>query len=215
MTRALLPPVWRSLPRRALAAAAAVGLLLAAVPRLQSGPPDPLVGLYSLRAAALVLALGLAFLLDDPARHITSAVPVRRPVRVALRVALVAPWAALTWTTALLLVPESSRPPAGALTLEAAATAVLALAAAALSIRRTRTTEPGAAISTWLLATGVTAALLLPPDWTLFVTPDDPHWHSTHDRWTLLLIVAAALAARSVTEPLRGRPFRRPSPEPL
>ncbi|GHA24163.1 hypothetical protein GCM10010372_25110 [Streptomyces tauricus] len=201
MTRALVPPVWRALPRRALAAAAAVGLLLAGIPRMQSGPPDPLVGLYALRAAALVFALGLAFLLDDPARHITAAVPARRPVRVALRVALVAPWAALCWTAALLLVPEEARPPVGALTLEAAATAVLALAAAALVVRRTQATEPGAAISTWLLATGATAFLLLPPHWTLFVTPTDPRWQSTHTHWALLLTAAATTTALATTEP--------------
>ncbi|MFJ2263902.1 ABC transporter [Streptomyces sp. NPDC087844] len=210
MTRALLPPVWRALPRRALVAAAAVGLLLAGIPRMRSGTPDPLVGLYALRAAALVFAVGLAFLLDDPARHITSAVPARRPVRVALRVALVAPWAALCWTTALLLVPEEARPPAGALTLEAAATVVLALAAAALVIRRTQVTEPGAAISTWLLATGATAFLLLPHDWALFVAPDDPRWQSSHDRWTVLLIVAALAGARACAEPLRARLRLRP-----
>ncbi|WP_247706152.1 ABC transporter [Streptomyces liliiviolaceus] len=212
MTRALLPPVWRALPRRALMAAAAVGLLLAAVPRMRQGPPDPYLGLYALRAAALVFALGLAFLLDDPARHITSTVPARRPVRVALRVALVAPGAVLCWTTALFLVPQDSRPPAGALTLEAAATAVLALAAATLAIRRTRTTEPGAAISTWLLATGTTAILLLPHDWTLFVTPQDPRWQPTHDHWALLLTVATVVGARACAEPLRAglrlRPFR-------
>ncbi|MEV7144561.1 ABC transporter [Streptomyces tauricus] len=201
MTRALVPPVWRALPRRALAAATAVGLLLAGIPRMQSGPPDPLVGLYALRAAALAFALGLAFLLDDPARHITAAVPARRPVRVALRVALVAPWAALGWTAALLLVPQEARPPVGALTLEAAATAVLALAAAALVVRRTQATEPGAAISTWLLATGATAFLLLPPHWTLFVTPTDPRWQSTHTHWALLLTAAATTTALATTEP--------------
>ncbi|MFE1801995.1 ABC transporter [Streptomyces sp. NPDC059517] len=211
MTRALLPSVWRALPRRALGAAAAVGLLLAGIPRMRQGPPDPYLGLYALRAAALVFALGLAFLLDDPARHITSAVPARRPVRVALRVALVAPGAALCWTAALLLVPEDSRPPAGALTLEAAATAVLALAAATLAIRHTRTTEPGAVISTWLLVTGVTAFLLLPDDWTLFVTPEDPHWPTSHDRWALLLTVAVLVGARATAEPLRARLRLRPS----
>ncbi|MCX4235247.1 ABC transporter [Streptomyces sp. NPDC020707] len=205
MTRALLPPVWRALPRRALAAAAALGLLLAGLPRLRSGPPDPLAGLYALRAAALVFALGLAFLLDDPARHITSAVPARRPVRVALRVALVAPGAALCWTAALLLVPEEARPPVGALTLEAAATAVLALAAAALVVRRTQATEPGAAISAWLVVTGAAAFLLLPHDWVLFVTPEDPRWADTHDRWAALLTVAAVVGARACVEPLRAR----------
>ncbi|WP_328495045.1 ABC transporter [Streptomyces sp. NBC_00414] len=204
-TRALLPPVWHALPRRAFAAAAAVGLLLAGIPRMRSGPPDPYLGLYALRTTALVLALGLAFLLDDPARHITSTVPARRPLRVALRVALVAPWAALCWTAAVLLVPEEARPPVGALTLEAAATAALALAAAALTVRRTQVTEPGTAVSAWLLATAATAFLLLPTRWTLFVTPDDPHWSASHDRWALLLAVAAAAGARACAEPLRAR----------
>ncbi|MFS8199193.1 ABC transporter [Streptomyces sp. CWNU-52B] len=206
MTRALLPPVWRALPRRALVGAAAVGLLLAGIPRMQSGPPDPLLALYSLRAAALVFALGLAFLLDDPARHITSSVPTRRPLRVALRVALVAPGAALCWTAALLLVPSSVRPPAGALTLEAATTAVLALTAAALAIRRVHVTEPGAAISTALLVTTAITFLLLPHDWDLLVTPTDPRWPATHTRWTWLLLAATPLGARACMEPPRTRP---------
>ncbi|MFE9686391.1 ABC transporter [Streptomyces sp. NPDC002701] len=205
MTRALLPPVWRTLPRRALVAGAAVGLLLAGIPRMQSSPPDARLGLFALRAAALAFALGLAFLLDDPARHITSAVPARRPLRVGLRVALVAPFAALCWTAALLLVPAGARPPVGALTLEATATAVLSLTAAALAARRAHLTEPGTAISTWLLCTAAAAYLLLPHKWTLLVTPDDPRWASTHTHWGLLLAVAAAVGARACTEPVRAR----------
>jgi len=208
MTRALLPPVWRALPRRALVTCAAAGLLLAGIPRMQSGAPDPTVGLFAPRAAALVFALGLAFLLDDPARHITSAVPARRPMRVALRVALVAPWAALCWTAALLLVPEEVRPPVGALTLEAAATAVLALTAAALTVRRSQVAEPGVAVSAWLLATAAASFLLLPAHWALLVTPEDPRWDSTHDRWAVLLTVAAAVGARACAEPLRARLLR-------
>ncbi|MEU9189609.1 ABC transporter [Streptomyces sp. NPDC048484] len=217
MTRALLPPVWRAMPRRALAAGAAAGLLLAGVPRMQPGTPDPQLGLFALRAAALAFALGLAFLLDDPARHITSAVPVRRPLRVGLRVALAAPWAALCWTAALLLVPEEIRPPVGDLTLEAAATAVLTLTAAALLARRRQTTEPGVVVATWLLTTAAAAYLLLPDNWTLLVAPGDPHWNSAHDRWAVLLVVATAIGIRACTEPLRAlRPsavtgFRTPS----
>ncbi|MDQ1037180.1 fluoroquinolone transport system permease protein [Streptomyces sp. V3I8] len=211
MTRALLPAVWRTLPRRALMAAAAAGLLLACAPRMRSGPPAPWLGLFALRAAALAFALGLAFLLDDPARHLTAAVPVRRPVRIGLRVALVAPWAVLCWTAALLLVPARARPPVGALTLEAAATAVLALTAAALATRRRLTTEPGATISTWLLCTAAAAQLLLPHDWTLLVTPDDPRWSSTHTHWALLLAAVTAVGARACTEPIRAGLKPRPS----
>ncbi|MFD3380832.1 MULTISPECIES: ABC transporter [unclassified Streptomyces] len=210
-TRALLTPVLRTLPWRALAAGGATGLLLAAVPRLLSGDPDPWTGLLALRGAALALALGLAFLLDDPARHITSAVPVRRPLRVGLRVALAAPWAALCWTAALFLVPEEARPPVGALTLEAIATAVFALTAAALVIQRSTVTEPGVAVSTWLLSTAAAAFLLLPNSWALLVTPEDPRWTDTHERWAMLLTVALAVGARACVEPLRAglrlRPF--------
>ncbi|WAU85848.1 ABC transporter [Streptomyces sp. Qhu-G9] len=204
MTRALVRPVWRTLPRRALAAAAATGLLLAGVPRMQSGAADPVLGLYALRGAALALALGLAFLLDDPARHVTSAVPARRPVRIGLRVALVAPWAALCWTAALLLVPREARPPVGAVTLEAAVTAVFALTAAALAVRRPQVTEPGVAVSAWLLSTAVAAALLPHGDWALLVVPDDPRWDSSHERWAVLLALATALGARACVEPLRA-----------
>ncbi|MEV0558545.1 MULTISPECIES: ABC transporter [unclassified Streptomyces] len=204
MTRALLTPVWRSLPWRALAAGGAAGLLLAAVPRLLSGAPDPWLGLLALRGAALALALGLAFLLDDPARHITSAVPVGRPLRVGLRVALAAPLAALCWTAAVFLVPEEARPPVGALTLEAIATAVFALAGAALIIQRSTVTEPGAAVSAWLLSTAAAAFLLLPDGWALLVTPDDPRWADTHERWAILLAVALVVGTRACVEPLRA-----------
>ncbi|MFD1273196.1 hypothetical protein ACFQ51_19900 [Streptomyces kaempferi] len=110
MIRALLRPVWRTLPRRALAACGGLGLLLAGIPRLLSGQPDPWLCLNLLRGAALVLGVGLAFLLDDPARHTTAPVPARRPLRSGLRMALVAPAAALWWTVALLLVPGQARP---------------------------------------------------------------------------------------------------------
>lgn len=210
-TRALLTPVLRTLPWRALAAGGAAGLLLAGIPRLLSGAPDPWLGLLALRGAALAFALGLAFLLDDPARHITSAVPVRRPLRVGLRVALAAPWAALCWTAALFLVPEEVRPPVGALTLEAVATAVFALSAAALVIRRSTVTEPGVAVSAWLLSTAAAAFLLLPDGWALLVTPDDPRWTDTHERWAMLLTVALVVGSRACVEPLRTglrlRPF--------
>lgn len=211
MTRALLTPVLRTLPWRALGAGGATGLLLAGIPRMLSSAPDPWLGLLALRGAALAFALGLAFLLDDPARHITSAVPVRRPLRVGMRVALAAPWAALCWTAAVFLVPEEARPPVGALTLEAIATAVFALASAALIIQRSTVTEPGAAVSTGLLSTAAAAFLVLPDGWALLVPPDDPRWTDTHERWAMLLTVATVVGTRACVEPLRAwlrlRPF--------
>ncbi|MGW0795084.1 ABC transporter [Streptomyces sp. NPDC002692] len=213
MILALLPPVWRTLPRTALAVCGGFGLLLAAIPRLQSGPPDPWLCVNLLRGAALVLGVGLAFLLDDPARHTTATVPVRRPLRSALRMALVAPGAALWWAVALLLVPEGARPPAGALTLEAAAIAVTALAVASAAVRFTERTEPGPAVAAGLLVTAMTVpTVLLPERWALLVAVHDPHWDAAHERWAVVLAAAVVLCALCCPEPVRSwrpRPLAR------
>lgn len=203
VARALLRPLWRTLPRRALVTGAVLGLLLAGTPRLFSLRLDTGAGLNLLRAAALTFALGLAFLLDDPARHITAAVPTRRPVRVGLRVALVAPSAVLWWTAALFLIPEQARPPVGAVTLEAAATALLATAAAAVMVRFTNRAEPGGAVCVGLLAMAVLAPLLVPHRWTLFPAPSDPRWDGAHQAWAVVLVTAALAGAWSSVEPLR------------
>ncbi|MHA5052318.1 ABC transporter [Streptomyces sp. SD15] len=201
--RALLHPVWRSLPRRALASGAVLGLLFAGAPWLLSVSRDSWPGLNILRAAALAFGLGLAFLLDDPARHTTAVVPTRRPVRTGLRVALAVPLAALWWTAALLLVPEEARPPVGAVTLEAAAIAVLALAGAALAVRCTDAAEPGIAVAAGLLGGGPAAALLLPDRWALVVPVGDPRWDGAHERWAGILVVAAVAGAAAWAEPVR------------
>ncbi|MFJ8542961.1 ABC transporter [Streptomyces sp. NPDC093586] len=204
-------PVWRTLPWRALGSAGALGLLIAGTPRLAGAEPASWQSLALLRGVALIGALGLVFLLDDRARHLTTPVPVRRPLRQALRVALVAPPAALWWTAVLLLVPSGTRPPAGDITLEAGAMGVLALAGAAAAVRLTDEPRPGPAVAATLLVVAVLAPLLSPEDWALFVVPDDPRWPAAHDRWAVLLAVVAVAGAMCGPEPLgrRGRRGRR------
>ncbi|WP_020122938.1 hypothetical protein [Streptomyces canus] len=201
---ALLAAVARTVPWRAVGAGAVVGLLIVGLPRLLSATPDAWLGLTLLRAAALVFALGLAFLLDDPARRLTTPVPTRRWVRSGLRVALVAPVAALWWTAAVALVPAPGRPPVGAVTLEAAATAVLAVAAAAVAVRFTDEPEPGPSVAAGFLTLGLLAPLLLPARWDLFVAVGDPNWQAAHMRWAVLLAAAALLGAACTVEPVRG-----------
>lgn len=214
MTRALAGPVWRTLPWRALGSAGALGLLLAGTPRMAGAEPSPWQALTLLRGAALVGALGLVFLLDDRARHLTAPVPTRRPFRQALRVALVAPPAALWWTAVLLLAPSGTRPPVGDITLEAAAMCVLALAGAAAAVRLTDEPRPGPAVATALLIVAVLAPLLIPDDWALFVVPGDPRWSAAHDRWAILLAAFAVAWAVCGPEPVgrRGRRRRRGRP---
>ncbi|MET8078834.1 ABC transporter [Streptomyces sp. NPDC005303] len=200
----LVVAVARTVPWRAVGAAAVVGLLVAGLPRLLSRSPDDWLGLNLLRAAALVFALGLAFLLDDPARRLTAPVPTRRWVRSGLRVALVAPVAALWWAAALALLPGRARPPLGAITLEAAATAVLALAAAALAVRFTDEPEPGPSVAAGVLTLALLAPLLLPARWELFVPVGAPDWEAAHLRWAVVLAGAVLLGAACAVEPVRG-----------
>ncbi|MFJ4204984.1 ABC transporter [Streptomyces sviceus] len=200
----LVAAVARTVPWRAVGAGAVVGLLIVGLPRLLSGSPDAGLGLNLLRAAALVFAVGLAFLLDDPARRLTTPVPTRRWVRTGLRVALVAPVAALWWTAALALVPAPARPPIGAVTLEAAATAVLAAAAAAVAVRFTDEPEPGPSVAAGFLTLALLAPLLLPTRWDLFVAVGAPNWQAAHVRWAVLLAGAVLLGAACAPEPVRG-----------
>ncbi|KUN08234.1 ABC transporter [Streptomyces yokosukanensis] len=206
---ALVVPVWRMLPWRALGAAGAVGLLPVALARVSGARPGPLETLVLVRGAVLALALGLAFLLDDPARHTTAPVPARRALRVALRAALVAPVAALWWTAVLLLAPGSGRPPVGDVTLEAATACVLAVAAATVALRHFDEPEPGRGVATTLLAGAVLAPLLLPARWALFVAPADPRWAAAHERWAWVLAGAVVVGAAQLREPLVRRPVLR------
>ncbi|MGP4046305.1 ABC transporter [Streptomyces sp. 2A115] len=207
ITRALVLPTARTLPWLPLAAGGTVGLLLVGVPRLVSGETAEGIALLLLRGAALAFGLGLAFLMDDPARHTTAGVPVRRAVRAGLRVALVAPVAVAWWTAALLLVPQEVRPPVGDMTLEAAATAVLALVTGAAAVRLWDEPEPGQGAAAALLLTGL-AAHLMPDRWTLFVQPHTDRWDEAHRSWAWLLVGAALIWAACLLEPVRRRRVR-------
>ncbi|MEU9395006.1 ABC transporter [Streptomyces sp. NPDC048324] len=215
LVRELAGPVFRTLPWRAVVAGSLLGLVAAAVPRLSDGAGGPWVALNLLRAAVLAHALALAFLLDDRARHTTAAVPTRRPLRAALRLAPVIPVTALWWTAALLLVPSSVRPPTGAVTLEAAAACALALAGAALAVRLSDEPRPGQSVAGALLVTAVLAVLLWPDRWPLFVAPGDPKWAGAHERWAWLLAGALLVLGACLPEPTHGRLRHRQPRRPL
>ncbi|MFF2368214.1 ABC transporter [Streptomyces sp. NPDC058122] len=205
VARALVRPVWRGMPRWAVMTGAVLGLMLAGSSRTVSEDPDPWLCLMLLRATALAFGLGLAFLLDDPARHTTATVPTPRPIRTGLRLVLVVPFMAVCWTAALFLIPTEGRPPMGAITLEAAAVMTLALTSALVAVRHSGATEPGIAISAGLVGAFFAASILLPARWELFVGPSDPHWDDAHRRWAAVLVVAVLVGARSLGEPLRRR----------
>ncbi|MEV0242007.1 ABC transporter [Streptomyces sp. NPDC050674] len=203
MIRQLVFPVHRTAPWAAIGAAGATGLLLAALTR--TGETAEQLSLYLLRAAILAFAVGLAFLLDDPARHTTAVVPTRRPVRIALRTALAVPATAAWWTVALLLVPPGVRPPVADITLEAGAAFVLAVAGAAAAVRFSEVTRPGPPVAGALLTTAVLTLLFWPGRLALFVPVQDERWAAAHERWAVVLGGAVLLGLVCTVEPLRRR----------
>ncbi|OQR59996.1 ABC transporter [Streptomyces maremycinicus] len=205
-----MPPVWRGLPWRALTLAGALGLLLAGTTRLPDHAPDPELGRLVLRLTALTGALGLAFLLDDPARDTTATTPVGRPRRTVLRLAVVVPLLALWWAAALLLIPAASRPALGPATLEAAGMAGIALTLATIAVRFTWAAEVGRGAAL-RLGTAAAVAVLLPNRWGLLGTPQDPYWVATQVRWAVVLGATLTLSALWTPEPLRKH-HRRPTP---
>lgn len=214
---ALLRPTARSLPWRTAAAGWALGLVIAAVPALFSLglPAEVLVDVV--RMAALCGAVGTAFVLDDPARHTTGVPPVPRPLRQALRAAVVFP-AVVVWWTAVLAVARAGADPAhraalpsGAVTVEAAALCAAALALAAAAVRFSQVCAPGPAVAGAVLALPIMAGVLVPPRFALFVSPLDPRWDDAHVRWAAVVATALTAWLLCAPEPRRrhGRPRRR------
>ncbi|WP_371573782.1 ABC transporter [Streptomyces sp. NBC_01314] len=215
---ALVRPTARSLPWTLFAAGWALGLAIAAVPVLFSTdlPAEVLVNLV--RTAALCGAVGMAFVLDDPARHTTGVPPVPRPLRQALRAAVVLPAVAAWWMAVLAVLRagadtgEWAAMPWGAVTVEAGTLWALALALAAATVRFTAMSVPGPAVAGAVLALPVTAGALLPPRFALFVPPGDPRWDDAHVLWAGALAAVLTTCLACAPEPRRrfsGTPRQR------
>ncbi|MDT0344966.1 ABC transporter [Streptomyces litchfieldiae] len=204
--RALLWPKARSLPWRLLAAAGGLGLLLAVVIRLTAPDVGPDAALTLLRMAALCGALGVAFVLDDPARETTAVLPVPRAVRQVLRLSLVLPLATVWWVTVLGVAGAAGLGlPVGTVTLETAALFAMAFALASMAVRFTGMTSPGPAVAGTLLALIVSAAELPPDELTLFVPAGGDGRERAHLAWALLLALAVTAWAACGREPRRPR----------
>ncbi len=191
----LLRPVARAVRWLPLLAGGVLGLAVVAVPvaltsRLTGTQLTDLV-----RAAATCVALGTAFLLDDPAARSTPTVPVARLTRNLVRVAVAVPAIALWWAVTLSTTPHLRR---GALTVEAAALVAAALALAATIARYTGDGTAGVYAAPAVLVLGA-VVWFLPRPVALAATPDDPHWTVAHHRWAVVLglaVVAFVWASR-------------------
>jgi hypothetical protein len=151
---------------------------------------DSLVGRISpsvgLEPAAVALALGVSFALDDPAASSLEASPVPLAVRHAVRAACVVPLPAAVW---VVLATRSDAPDARTLSLELASLVALALAIAALA---TRVGEAGGPLAAPAVL-GLVAATAGLRDAIRPVV-----------LWTIVLAVAAALAVAACRDPAKG-----------
>jgi hypothetical protein len=212
---AMVRPAARSARWQPMLAAGALGGILAFVqtrdPCARSGAPpclDPSARLTALRVAALLLAVGAAFLLDDPAEESTAHLPTPRWLVRALRVALALPAMALVWAATVRVAlpprPDPSPYPVGALTLEAGALVAAGLAIAAAAAALVPEGLGGVAAGPVVLAL-VGAALLLPERFQPFVGPAHPRWRDAHEQWALAGAAALALLAWASRDRWRRR----------
>lgn len=208
VTRALLVPLMRSLRWWPLLAGGLTGLGLVWLGTRRMDPPlDLQTAALWLRLGIVTLAVGAAFVLDDPSETSTLHVPVSLLRRRALRLMLVAPaivawWGVLAWIAGRL--PTHATVPLGPLVLEAAALLVTVAALAAAAAPHLTDRCGGIAASSTTLAL-VAAAFLLPGRLALFADPGSPHWAPAHQRWWAVAAVAALGLVLASRDPGRRR----------
>lgn len=162
-----------------------------------------------LRGVALLLSLGVLFVLDDRSAALVEAVPLRLALRLGLRLLIAAALGGIGFGAAVLVVRAASVDASpsiiGGVAVELLATMLFGLAVAAIAARYWAVDEPGILAAPTVL--GLWMALqLLPERWAVLVAPG-PQWAEAHLRWAVLLVVsAAAIAVAARDRAARGRP---------
>ncbi|MEO3972760.1 hypothetical protein [Streptomyces sp. CAU 1734] len=206
---ALLPHEWRAARVLPLFAGAGAGTAVCAVPVVLATPLELAPAVLLTHFAAVLGALGTAFVIDDPAAATTSCCPspqwLRRLLRVTGALVVLAAARALQILLVRGALPPGPGPalPYGDLAVESAALALLVIVFALLGLRSAG--GPGGGT---LAAAGPAAAvmvlLLLPPEAEFFGPPEDAvRWEAASARWLGLLLVLLPAAVLLL--------FRRPS----
>ena len=198
---------WGPLLGAGLAGGALVGLM-------SPDHPDASAGLAVLRLAAVLLAAGAAFALDDRAADTRAPSPTPLRARRALRLAVVVVagaglWAVVT-ATAAVVAPAGQEPlPVAGATLEAAAMLAFTLAAAVVAGRWAPHGLGGVAGGP-TLTFAVLALYLAQMRWPRHLTffalgPGDPAWGPAQLRWSAVLALALGILALESLDPARSR----------
>jgi hypothetical protein len=203
--RQLAPALLRSVRWQPTVAAAGIAAVILGVRRDHLGQSAQAITV--LRVTALLLAVGVAFALDDRSRRTVQSVPSPAWWRavgqasVALVPAVAAWLAALGWVST-----RTDDLPVLGLSLEAAALVTVGLALAAGLVRWRDLVDPGTVAGPVLVVSGLMLAEL-PARLALMVAPG-PAWTAAHLRWLALLVAAGAVVLLAVRDPAARSPLR-------
>jgi hypothetical protein len=169
--------------------------------------------IQALRISALLLALGAAFLLDDPARPTTDHLPTPLWFHRLLRLTLTVPVVVGLWIIHVWLArqtdPGLQALPVGDVSLEAASLVAVSVALAGGLARFVPDGTGGVAAGPAILVL-VGSALFLPTHLGLFpLEAADPRWHGAHDLWRWVLVGSLAGLIGASLDPGRPRLVRR------
>lgn len=172
------------------------------------------VRVQAVRIGAVLLAVGAAFILDDPAGDIVVYSPTPLWLQRFMRVLIALPPLAIAWIICLHLARTASFAPAhfpwGALTLEVTALAAVGAATSAAVAWRVLGGRAGLVAGPALLGlVGVMVALPGPRGYLLVASPASKDWGASHRPWEIVLILALATLAQFSHDPARPRIFRR------
>ncbi|MER6786406.1 hypothetical protein ABT330_17600 [Streptomyces sp. NPDC000658] len=204
----LVPYVLRSSRATPLVAAGAVAWLPVGVPAAVSGGLPLSEAVLLIRAGAVLLAMGAAFVLDDSAAAMTEVTPVPRWLPRALRVGVAVVSVGAGWTGVLVVGARAVGPderellPWAGLTWEAAGLLAVVLALAALGLRLTAGRDGGALATPGAVLVVVLAVLTpLPDGLQPFAQPLSKAWGPSRGVWAALLGVAALTVVVLIREP--------------
>lgn len=156
--------------------------------------PTPYIAALVVRLSGLLLGAAAAFTLVDPMAGSTAATPVPRGVRQGLRTVAALAVAALAWGSGLEIAAArvASTLPRVGLTVEAAVTVLVSLAAAAMLVHRWpgRPAAFSGAVAQLAAAALAVAVLRENQPWPAI---GEPRWDLVHRGWLLALPVPVLL----------------------
>jgi hypothetical protein len=220
---AVAPHVARAMPWGTLLSGCLLGVAVSGTGHQLASPyASPSATLLTVRASFIPVAAGLAFLVRDPQRTLTSALPVRAWLTTAIRALLAVPVVAVASGAGMFLASSdihrelgpaaaaAGNPVPLALAAEVAAWAAVALALAMVAAR-TRWADLGGAVAA-PAALAVIGLLLwrvpgLAPSPGISSSGGQPDWGTADAAWLAAACLAAVVACLASRDPWRRLPL--------